>query len=111
MAKLTKLQNLIDSCIMQMQIDEASENKYFTQKETQDMIESAGLLIDAYINENPMSYADPDFHEKVFENVELLLIQQFKCIENAEEDSDIYQEFIEAIEKAFASGCSMATAS
>ena len=102
MAKLTKLQNLIDSCIMQMQIDEASENKYFTQKETQDMIESAGLLIDAYINENPMSYADPDFHEKVFENVELLLIQQFKCIENAEEDSDIYQEFIEAIEKAFA---------
>ena len=95
------LQGIIDTCIMQMQEEEV-ESKYFTFKESQDIIESAGLLIDAYINENPMSYADPDFHEKVFENVELLLIQQFKCIENAKEDSDIYHEFIEAIEKAFA---------
>ena len=106
MAKLTELQNLIDSCIMQMQMEDDEEknqeNKYFTFKETQDMIESAGLLIDAYINENPMSYADPDFHEKVFENVELLLMQQFKSIIDNNEESDIYHEFIEILEKAFA---------
>ena len=82
MTKLTDIQILIDTC-MQLQIqlheqlfDDEDAYKYFTFKETQDILESAGLLIDAYINDNIMTFSDPDFHEKVFENVELLLIQQ-----------------------------------
>jgi putative phage-type endonuclease len=108
MTKLTDIQILIDTCMqMQLQLQEQlfqdeDAYKHFTFKETQDILESAGLLIDAYINENIMTFADPDFHEKVFENVELLLIQQFKSIIDDNEESDIYQEFIEILEKAFA---------
>ncbi len=48
----------------------------FSQKEKDEIFESAGLLIDSLITQEPMKFIQPDFHETLITDVTNLLISQ-----------------------------------
>jgi len=62
-------------------IDEEAElekNKFFTQAECNDMIDSIGVILNNIINTDPMIFADPKFDENILNYVEGILKEQLK---------------------------------
>jgi putative phage-type endonuclease len=58
--------------------NELEKNRFFTQAECDDIIDSIGIILNDIIKTDPMIFADPKFNENIFNYVEGILKEQLK---------------------------------
>jgi len=79
--ELEELQNIIDEIVPE------EEPFFFTDEEvTIDFIETALLLMDTYIEENPTAISEPDFYDSFVDSIRELFLIQFEDHINLNED-------------------------
>jgi putative phage-type endonuclease len=92
--ELDELQNIFDDIIPE------EEPPFFIDEEnTMDFIESALLLMDTYVEENPTAVSDPDFYEIFTEAIQELFFIQFK--HHMDLNEDIEDDMIDILDDAF----------
>jgi hypothetical protein len=96
MNELSELKNMLDTIFPE-------EDPPLTDKYATDFIESLLQLMTSYIENNPKSVSEPDFHEDFKEDIEEIVYLQFEhelqFNETLEEDIDVMIE--EAFELFF----------
>ena len=92
--ELDELENIFDDIIPE------EEPPFFIDEEnTMDFIESALLLMDTYIEENPTAVSDPDFYEIFTEAIQELFFIQFK--HHIDLNEDIEDDMNDILDDAF----------
>ena len=77
--------------------NECKDMSIFTEEEEEILTETIGLLIDNIVSEDPLIYNNPDYKEKISEDIMELMEIQFAEHLNQEN----FEEFIPLIHEAF----------
>jgi len=91
---LEELENIIDDII-----PEDDPLYFINEEDTLDFIETAILLMDAYIEENPTAVSEPDFYDCFVESVKELFFIQFE--EHIELNEDIEDDMNDILADSF----------
>jgi putative phage-type endonuclease len=87
--ELENLTDILDDLIFE------EEPPFFNQTTALEFLESALLLIDIYVNDNPTIITEPDFFETIQEEIEELFYLQFEDQINNENVADEFDELLE----------------
>ena len=87
--ELENLTDILDDLIFE------EEPPFFNQTTALEFLESALLLIDIYVNDNPTIITEPDFFEMIQEEIEELFYLQFEDQINNENVADEFDELLE----------------
>jgi putative phage-type endonuclease len=94
---INELPELID--ILNDIIPEEEPPFFIDEENTMDFIESALLLMDTYVEENPTAVSDPDFYEIFTDEIQELFFIQFK--HHMDLNEDIEDDMIDILDDAF----------
>ena len=94
--ELEELEDIIDTLVFE------DEPPLFTSEYAIDFIETAMLLMDEYIKDNPHVISEPEFHDILLEEIkDILNIQIEDYINKSYKRDDIEQDIDDMIEEAF----------
>jgi len=92
--ELEELQNIIDDII-----PEEDPLFFIDEESTIDFIETALMLMDVYIEENPTAVSETDFYDSFVDSVKELLLTQFE--DHIDLNEDIEDDMIDILNDAF----------
>jgi hypothetical protein len=94
--ELEELEDIIDTLVFE------DEPPLFTQEYAIDFIETAMLLMDEHIKDNPHIISEPEFHDILLEEIkDMMYIQMEDYINKSYNSDDIEQDIDDMIEETF----------